>query len=75
MNFLVCCLSEIESNELGNRQRVVVRGSLRENLPPSLNVKSANLRVLHPIGQGTSMTTTYDNVIVIDFNHYQENLA
>lgn len=46
--------SVIGGNEGGNRQRVVVRGSLREKLPPSLKVKAANLRVLQTIGQGTN---------------------
>ena len=50
----MCGHSEIEGNEAGNRQRIVMRGSLREKLPPSLNIKSANLRILNTIGQGTS---------------------
>ena len=31
---------------------MMVKESLREKLPPSLNIKSADLRVLDPIGQG-----------------------
>ena len=32
--------------------QMMVRASLRETLPPSLHIKSANLRVLDPIGHG-----------------------
>ena len=48
----------IEGNdEAGNRQYVVVKkGSLREKLPPSLRIKSADLRLLNPIGQGIPIT-------------------
>ena len=33
-------------------RNLVVRSSLRSKLPPMLIIKSANLRVLDPIGQG-----------------------
>ena len=32
---------------------MVVRGSMKSKLPPALVIKSRNLRVLDPIGQGT----------------------
>ena len=76
---LVCYHSEIEGNdEAGNRQRrVVKKGSLREKLPPSLKIKSTDLRLLNPIGQGTY--TNYVETVPllhVAFNHdYQENLA
>ena len=31
---------------------MVVRGSIKSKLPPTLIIKSTNLRVLDPIGQG-----------------------
>ena len=37
-----------------NAQHMVISGSVREKLPPSLNIKSSNLRILDVIGQGTS---------------------
>ena len=45
-----------DSDETGSTATtlgVVMKASLREQLPPSLNIKSANLRVLDPIGHGT----------------------
>ena len=33
-------------------RNLMVRSSLRSNLPPMLIIKSSNLRVLDPIGQG-----------------------
>ena len=42
-----------DSDETGSTDTTVMKASLREQLPPSLNIKSANLRVLDPIGHGT----------------------
>ena len=42
-----------DSDETDTTPGVVMKASLREQLPPSLNIKSANLRVLDPIGHGT----------------------
>ena len=36
-------------------RNLVVRSSLRSKLPPMLIIKSANLRVLDPIGQGNGV--------------------
>ena len=41
-----------DSADHDNTQHVVIRGSFRDKLPPSLKIKSADLRVLDPIGQG-----------------------
>lgn len=43
---------------------VVVRGSLKAKLPPSINIRSADLRVLDPIGQGRTITTVRSNYLV-----------
>ena len=37
-------------------RRLVVRSSLKSRLPPTLIIKSSNLRVLDPIGQGINLT-------------------
>lgn len=37
-------------------QHVVTRGSLEEKFPSPLIIKSTNLRILDPIGQGSSIT-------------------
>ena len=44
-----------ENKDSGSIQHVMVKGSLRGKLPPSLNIKSADLKVLDPIGQGKSI--------------------
>ena len=37
---------------------MVVRSSIKSKLPPTLIIKSTNLRVLDPIGQGTATFST-----------------
>ena len=47
--------ASVNSNEDLNatpKRNLVVRGSLKSKLPPTLIIKSANLRVLDPVGQG-----------------------
>ena len=57
----------------GNTQHVTVKGSIREKLPPSLSIKSVNLRVLDPIGQGSyrylqfSITISYNIIFSGEF--------
>lgn len=41
------------------RYMVVNKGSMKSKLPPALVIKSCNLRVLDPIGQGTTMKLTF----------------
>ena len=46
--------ARVNSNEDPNatpERNLVVRGSLKSELPPTLIIKSANLRVLDPVGQ------------------------
>ena len=58
----------------GPERYMVVSGSLKSKLPPTLIIKSANLRVLDPIGQGLafiflSYIMSYVNIM------FQVNLA
>ena len=41
------------------KKYMVVRSSIKSKLPPTLIIKSANLRVLDPIGQGTVTTLAF----------------
>ena len=40
------------SLHLDARLKVMMRGSMKEKLPPALIINSTNLRVMDPIGQG-----------------------
>ena len=42
-----------------NPQRVIVRGSIREKLPPALTIKSSHIRIGKSIGQGNIKKTEY----------------
>ena len=42
-----------------NPQRVTVRGSIREKLPPALTIKSSHIRIGKSIGQGNIKKTGY----------------
>jgi hypothetical protein len=46
---------DLESSTAPERY-MVVRGSLKSKLQPALIIKSRNLRVLDPIGQGITVT-------------------
>ena len=41
-----------DSSTSGTLQYVVVRGTMKAKLSSTLNIRSADLRVLNPIGQG-----------------------
>ena len=41
-----------DSSTSGTLQHVVVRGTMKAKLSSTLNIRSADLRVLNPIGQG-----------------------
>ena len=59
---VICYHNETEGNEsedsgsTDNTWHVVVKGSLKKKLPPYLSIKSTNLKILDPIGQGTIAT-------------------
>ena len=67
-------MKRYHTDPAGNTQHVMVKGSIREKLPPSLNIKSANLRVLDPIGQGTSSCNSV-SIIISMIIIIQENLV
>jgi hypothetical protein len=50
---------DLESSTAPERY-MVVRGSMKSKLPPALVIKSCNLRVLDPIGQGIIIMTFLD---------------
>ena len=50
-NIAEASINKEDSIEVPERY-MVVRGSLKSKLPPTLIIKSANLRVLDPVGQG-----------------------
>ena len=60
-NIIMILVYYCSEAEAGNRQQAVLKGSLI-GLPPSLNIKSEDLRVLHPIGQG--IDSNDDNVLL-----------
>ena len=49
-------VSRVEDPNSTPEQKFAVRGSLILDLPPTLVIKSADLRVLDPVGQGYNLT-------------------
>ena len=57
---------DLESSTAPERY-MVVGGSIKSKLPPALVLKSCNLRVLDPIGQGTTMTLIFTKDTLLQY--------